>query len=152
MKNILTILCLTLSFTISYAQSAKPDYLLDGSLMRSELVKKDILQQKAIFASLTPESCYQLWVTKFADNLRSDNLEKGEKAVMRFLYDFISPDVYAPSTTEAKETFKNIIETAKDILQQFYDWPPSKIYRYLYTFMTEEEIEEYNTHHKDTIR
>lgn len=133
------------------AQSLEADYLLNDSLTRSELVKMEIQQQKAVFATLSPESCYQLWATKFRDNLRSSHLEKGEKVVMRFLYDFISPAVYDSSKKEERDTFMKITETAKGVLQQYYDWPPSKLYRYLYIFMTENEIEAYNANHAEIV-
>lgn len=111
----------------------------------------DIQQQKAVFATLSPESCYQLWAIKFKDNLRSSHLEKGEKVAMRFLYDSISPAVYDSSKKAEKDSFVRIVETAKDVLQQYYDWSPSKLYRYLYTFMTEDEIEDYNATHAEII-
>ena len=151
MKRVLIILCFIFLSVGASAQSSAADYLLNDSLMRSELVKKDIQQQKAVFATLSPESCYQLWATKFKDNLRSSHLEKGEKVVMRFLYDSISPAVYDSSKTAEKDSYVRIVETAKDVLQQYYDWSPSKLYRYLYTFMTEAEIAVYNASHAEII-
>lgn len=130
------------------------DYEVREGLMRSELVRMDYQEQKAVFAGLSPESCCMIWRTKINDNIHSDKLTDGEKIVMHFLLDFVVPDVFDGGKKEspAGKTYKKMVETATSLVQQYYDWPPSKLFRYFYTFMTEEEIEEYNRSHHDIIR
>ena len=130
------------------------DYEVREGLMRSELVRMDYQEQKAVFAGLSPESCCMIWRTKMIDNIHSDKLVDGEKLAMHILLDFIVPDAFDKEQKESSASvyYKKMVETVASLLQQYYDWPPSKLSRYFYTFMTEEEIEEYNTSHQDVIR
>lgn len=147
MKKTLIVAFFLLMGCCAFAQSSNQDFSVNDTLKRSELVKLDLSQQKAIFSTLLPEQCYLLWKTKFADNIHSEKLETGEKAIMHFLYSFLSPSVYDSQEKDAVEQFKKVAETAQNVLELYYDWSPSKIFRYLYTFMTEKEIEAYNASH-----
>ena len=120
--------------------------------MRSELVKKDFQQQKAIYTTLSPGIRCELWITKLVDCFHSNVLVDGEKAVLSFIYEFISPAAFDSAQKEENARFQKVLEAAERILQQYYDWPPSKVFRYFYTFMTEAEIETYNDIYPEKIR
>lgn len=120
-------------------------------MMRSDLVKMEFQQQKAVFATLSPEVCSQLWKTKTANSLQSPLLENGEKAVLSFLYGMITPAAYDASKEEDRIRFQKLTETAVKTLERYYDWSPSKVFRYCYTFMTEAEIAAYNDIYPEKI-
>lgn len=148
-KIFLTLIFLPLCLG-AFAQQA--DYPVREGMMRSELVKKDFQQQKAVFAELSPEIRCQLWRTKLVDCFHSNVLVDGEKAVLSFIYEFISPAAFDSAQKEENARFQKVLEAAERILQQYYDWPPSKVFRYFYTFMTEAEIETYNDIYPEKIR
>lgn len=152
MKKVLLIVSSLLLCAGIFAQSGTKDYPLNETLKRSDLVKMEFQQQKAVFATLSPEVRCQLWKDKFADNLHSKALTDGEKAVLTFFYEMITPAAYDNSQKEMEGYIRKLAETSKTVLERYYDWPPSKVFRYLYTFMTEEEIEAYNATHQEQIR
>lgn len=152
MKRIIIIALLLMPGRL-FAQTGE-DYAVKEGLMRSELVCMDFQKQKAVFAELSPESCCKIWRTKMTDNIHSDKLADGEKLAMHTLLDFIVPDAFDKEQQESPASvyYKKMVENVASLLQQYYDWPPSKLFRYFYTFMTEEEIKEYNKSHQDMIR
>lgn len=149
-KILLILIILPLCMVGAFAQQA--DYPVREGMMRSELVKKDFQQQKAVFAELSPEIRCQLWRTKLVDCFHSNVLVDGEKAVLSFIYEFISPAAFDSAQKEENARFQKVLEAAERVLQQYYDWPPSKVFRYFYTFMTEAEIETYNDIYPEKIR
>lgn len=151
MRQFLIIVCFFISIG-TFAQGTQKDYAVNDSMMRSELVKKEFQQQKAIYTTLSPGIRCELWITKLVDCFHSNVLVDGEKAVLSFIYEFISPAAFDSAQKEENARFQKVLEAAERILQQYYDWPPSKVFRYFYTFMTEAEIETYNDIYPEKIR
>ena len=146
MKRILILFTILLSVP-GFSQKVK-DFAVTETITRSEFVQLDYMNQKQIIAEISPETHYLLWKVKLADALHSKKLEAGEKAVLQMVLNLASPKAFAPGSEELA-TYKRILEEADEVLKVYFDWAPSKEFRYLYNFMTEEEIETYNKLYPD---
>ena len=78
-----------------------------------------------------------------ANTLASKNLTKEEKAVIKPLAALLTPKAYFDEDTSEGLALRDAAEEAAGRLTKEYAWDELKLFKYLETFMTEQEYDEY---------
>ena len=111
----------------------------DPDLNYQELITKTPAQQGSIIAKLNPKTRVALWIRKIDDTLASEQLNDREKNLIRPLRSMISQEVFIEGSPE-NELFNAFCPILEDLLIKEMGWDEKKLFKYLETVMTEEEI------------
>ena len=119
--------------------SADRDIVLNDTLMRSELIKMDVLTQHNVVAGLSPEKKVELYDYKLQKDLESGKLSDAEAALLKDLRSHLSVKIY--SDKQAGDEFRAYSKKIEDKLRNDYGWDDEKMFKYTETVMTAEEAE-----------
>lgn len=139
-KSFIHILTVAVICVGSCAESSEKNGIVP---IREEILTKTIPEQVEMFQALTPELRCDLWRVKMANTLASKNLTKEEKAVIKPLAALLTPKAYFDEDTSEGLALRKAAEEAAGRLTKEYAWDELKLFKYLETFMTEQEYDEY---------
>ena len=140
MKNFLFLLIIFVLSGCCFNTNKKDeahDFLINDTLLRSELITYDLENQKEIFRALTPEMKFKLYDYKYKVDLSSDKLTDKEKQILKMFKDELVTLQTFPNNEGISEEVENQwIEKFKKEL----NWSEDHIYMYSMTFLTAEEF------------
>jgi len=70
-----------------------------NTLTRLDLLSHPVKEQKAIFQSLNPENCYQIWLQKMQNNLSFGKLDSNQSVLVLELTSRLNANLYDGDTT-----------------------------------------------------
>ena len=116
-------------------KNVSEDFLVTDGLMRSELVKLSLPEQRAVFSTLTPEMKSRLYVFKFNQDMREQKLSMAEKKVLKEIADYYLPDAYY------KDSIPQGVENKFIMEMDALGWSEEDIFKYTMVIMTVSEFD-----------
>lgn len=132
MKRLLFVL--TIACIVS-CKELPDDFAVTDELMRSELVKMSLPEQRSIFSSLDSEKKAELYQFKIKKDLKTRGLSRQEKKVLEEILDYCKPEAY--NNLSDNQDLENKFVAELDAL----GWSAEKIFKYTMTFMTADEFD-----------
>lgn len=134
MKSFLLLICSFVLF-IGCGQSSQKK----GNPIREELVSLTPCELQDKLNMLPAEDLCEYWRYKMDNTLNSKNLTKEEKDVIRPLASLLTKEHYED---DAPANDTSLIDQITIELKEKFGWNDEKLYKYLGTVLTEEELEE----------
>lgn len=106
--------------------------------IREELVSLTPCELQEKLNLLSARELCELWRYKMDNTLKSKNLSDGEKEIIRPLESLLTKENYENHNDDATA----IIDQVTEVLKEKFGWNEEKLYKYLGTVLTEEEVEE----------
>lgn len=106
--------------------------------IREELVSLTPCELQEKLNLLSARELCELWRYKMDNTLKSKNLSDGEKEIIRPLESLLTKENYEDHNDDAT----TIIDQVTEVLKEKFGWNEEKLYKYLGTVLTEEEVEE----------
>lgn len=129
--------CIVLFATNCNSSSKDTEY-------REDLLSKSLPEQVLMLQQIKPEEAYQYWRIKLEDTINSQKLSDSEKAVIKPVLDYLTPELYEENCSEEiSSRFNEITSSLQNTLKNEFGWSDAKIFKYFETIMTEAEYEEY---------
>lgn len=106
--------------------------------IREELVSLTPCELQEKLNLLSARELCELWRYKMDNTLKSKNLSDEEKEIIRHLESLLTKENYEDHNDDATA----IIDQVTEVLKEKFGWNEEKLYKYLGTVLTEEEVEE----------
>lgn len=106
--------------------------------IREEMVSLTSCELQEKLNSLSAGELCELWRYKMDNTLKSKNLSDEEKEIIRPLNNLLTKENYEDHNDDNEE----IIDQVTQDLKEKFGWNDEKLYKYLGTVLTEEEVEE----------
>lgn len=134
MRNLLYLIVILCS--LSCDNRSQRDFEVKEGLMRSELVRMSLPEQREIFSTLSPEMKSKLYCYKFTMDLKEQHLSINERRFLKELRNFASPQTYEAPVPPLQEA---------DLLSRMdlMGWDEHDMFKYTMTFMTVNEYDDY---------
>ena len=106
--------------------------------IREELVSLTPCELQEKLSTLSAGELCELWRHKMHKTLKSKNLSDEEKEIIRPLETLLTKENYEDNNDDDTEFINQLTEE----LKEKFGWNDEKLYKYLGTVLTEEEVEE----------
>ena len=106
--------------------------------IREELVSLTPCELQKKLSTLSAGELCELWRHKIDNTLKSNNLSDEEKEIIRPLETLLTKENYEDNNDDDTEFINQLTEE----LKEKFGWNDEKLYKYLGTVLTEEEVEE----------
>ena len=106
--------------------------------IREELVSLTPCELQKKLSTLSAGELCELWRYKMDNTLKSKNLSDEEKEIIRHLESLLTKENYEDNNDDDPEFINQLTEE----LKEKFGWNDEKLYKYLGTVLTEEEVEE----------
>lgn len=106
--------------------------------IREELVSLTPCELQKKLSTLSAGELSELWRHKMDNTLKSKNLSDEEKEIIRPLETLLTKENYEDNNDDDTEFINQVTEE----LKEKFGWNDEKLYKYLGTVLTEEEVEE----------
>lgn len=106
--------------------------------IREELVSLTPCELQKKLSTLSAGELCELWRHKIDNTLKSKNLSDEEKEIIRPLETLLTKEKYEDNNDDDTEFINQLTEE----LKEKFGWNDEKLYKYLGTVLTEEEVEE----------
>lgn len=111
------------------------DFAVTDDLMRSDLVKMSLPEQRSIFSMLEPEMKVKLYQFKIRKDLKEKELTRQERKILKEILDYCKTEVY--ENLSENQSVENEFVMNLDAL----GWSEEKIFKYTMVIMTVDEFE-----------
>lgn len=139
-QRILTVLFSTVLLMTFGIKAEGKDFYVKENLKRSDIVNMNICGQANLRASdYAPEIQAKLWKYKIKDTIGSEKLCKEEKALIKTFTKKINKQCFIKNS-DARACLTNRLSELQDILITDYGWSEEKLYVYLETLLTVDEL------------
>lgn len=132
MKRLLFILIICI---VSSCNRMPSDFAVTDDLMRSDLVKMSLPEQRSIFSMLEPEMKVKLYQFKIRKDLKEKELTRQERKILKEILDYCKTEVY--ENLSENQSVENEFVMNLDAL----GWSEEKIFKYTMVIMTVDEFE-----------
>ena len=112
-----------------------------GDIPRREFVKLDMNEQKSIYRDMTAEQKEALWEYKFQVSLKDQRLSSAEKQELEKIAEKISNLGFYGNAGDSST--ENFIRKWTHRMIEKYGWSDDKLFYYTYTWMTDDELRDY---------
>lgn len=111
------------------------DFEISQGIYRSDMVKMNLESQRILFRELSPEVKAQLYRYKLSYDLKTCNLSRQEKKVLREIMYYVTPETYY-STADSSEKELYFVSKLNAL-----GWDDDKIFKHTMIIMTVEEFD-----------
>lgn len=132
MKRLLFILTICIASSCNRIPS---DFAVTDDLMRSDLVKMSLPEQRSVFSMLDPEMKVKLYQFKIRKDLKEKELTRQERKILKEILDYCKSEVY--ENLSENQSVENEFVMKLDAL----GWSEEKIFKYTMVVMTVDEFE-----------
>ncbi len=126
-------------------KSLPEDFEVYDGMMRSEFVKLPIPEQQDIFIEMSAAQKVALWKYKLEISLKEDDLSKAEKQQLEKVYSMMTPEFY----TDTTDTYNKKLIAWREAMKEEYGWDDYKIWFYMESWMTQDELDAYKKQYGD---
>lgn len=133
-RDIVFVCIMVYVYIMAACSSDYGDFQVKDGMMRSDLVKCSLAEQRSVFSTLSPEMKSRLYQFKIREDLRKQSLSKTERKILKELHRCCTPEFYnktADSLFEARFIGRLAAE----------GWDDVRIFKYTMTYMTVSEFD-----------